>query len=53
MPTHPVSPLAPAGFPAVPPIPGVRFAAGNTGIRYQGRDDLMLAELSRVRPSPR
>src|SRR5262245_1979053 len=46
MPTHPVSPLAPAGFPAVSPIPGVRFAAGNSGIRYQGRDDLMLAELS-------
>ena len=46
MPTHPVSPLAPSGFPDVPPVAGVRFAAGGTGMRYQGRDDLMLAELA-------
>jgi glutamate N-acetyltransferase/amino-acid N-acetyltransferase len=39
---HPVSLLAPAFFPAIPPIPGVRFATGCTGMRYQGRDDLML-----------
>jgi glutamate N-acetyltransferase/amino-acid N-acetyltransferase len=41
-----VSPLAPARFPALPPIAGVRLAAFACGIRYQGRDDLMLAELS-------
>ena len=38
-----VSPLAPAGFPALPQIGGVRFAAGAAGVRYQGRDDVMLA----------
>jgi glutamate N-acetyltransferase/amino-acid N-acetyltransferase len=41
-----VSPLAPAGFPALPPIAGVRLAAFAAGIRYAGRDDLMLAELA-------
>jgi glutamate N-acetyltransferase/amino-acid N-acetyltransferase len=41
-----ISPLAPAHFPMLPPIAGVRLAAGAAGIRYQGRDDLMLAELA-------
>ena len=41
-----VSPLAPAQFPALPPIAGVRLAAGAAGVRYQGRDDLMLVELA-------
>jgi glutamate N-acetyltransferase/amino-acid N-acetyltransferase len=41
-----ISPLAPAAFPVLPPIPGVRLAACAAGIRYQGRDDLMLAELA-------
>jgi glutamate N-acetyltransferase / amino-acid N-acetyltransferase len=41
-----VSPLAPARFPELPPIAGVRLAAGAAGIRYTGRDDLMLAELA-------
>jgi glutamate N-acetyltransferase / amino-acid N-acetyltransferase len=41
-----VSPLAPAGFPPLPPIAGVRLAAFASGIRYVGRDDLMLAELA-------
>jgi glutamate N-acetyltransferase / amino-acid N-acetyltransferase len=41
-----VSPLAPARFPELPPIAGVRLAALACGIRYQGRDDLMLAELA-------
>ena len=40
-----VSPLAPARFPELPPIAGVRLAAGAAGIRYQGRKDLMLVEL--------
>jgi glutamate N-acetyltransferase/amino-acid N-acetyltransferase len=41
-----LSPLAPAGFPMLPPIAGVRLAACAAGIRYTGRDDLMLAELA-------
>jgi glutamate N-acetyltransferase / amino-acid N-acetyltransferase len=40
-----VSPLAPVRFPDLPPISGVRLAAFACGIRYTGRDDLMLAEL--------
>jgi glutamate N-acetyltransferase / amino-acid N-acetyltransferase len=41
-----VSPLAPAHFPAMPPLAGVRLAAYAAGVRYEGRDDLMLAELA-------
>src|SRR5947208_4390778 len=41
-----VSPLAPAGFPELAPIAGVRLAAFACGIRYAGRDDVMLAELA-------
>jgi len=41
-----LSPLAPARFPELPPIAGVRLAAFACGIRYTGRDDLMLAELA-------
>jgi len=40
-----LSPLAPARFPELPPIDGVRLAGGASGIRYQGRRDLMLALL--------
>ncbi len=40
------SPLAPAAFPDFPIIDGVRFAAGNSGMRYKGRNDVMLAELA-------
>ena len=40
-----VSPLAPAAFPTLPVIGGVRLATSAVGIRYQGRADLMLAEL--------
>mgnify|MGYP000558912821 CR=1 FL=1 len=39
-----VSPLAPAAFPDLPPVEGVRFAALEAGIRYRGRPDLMLIE---------
>ena len=41
-----VSPLAPERFPELPPIAGVRLAAYAAGVRYQGRNDLMLAELA-------
>lgn len=39
----PVSPLAPASFPELPVIKGVRFAAAAAGVKYQGRTDVMLA----------
>ncbi|MGX9356105.1 bifunctional glutamate N-acetyltransferase/amino-acid acetyltransferase ArgJ [Roseobacteraceae bacterium S113] len=39
----PVSPLAPASFPVMPVIEGVTFATHAAGVRYQGRDDVMLA----------
>jgi glutamate N-acetyltransferase/amino-acid N-acetyltransferase len=39
----PTSPLAPRNFPALPPLAGVRLATGAAGIRYHGRDDLVLA----------
>jgi glutamate N-acetyltransferase/amino-acid N-acetyltransferase len=41
-----ISPLAPERFPELAPIAGVRLAAFACGIRYTGRDDLMLAELA-------
>ncbi|MEO1797819.1 MAG: bifunctional glutamate N-acetyltransferase/amino-acid acetyltransferase ArgJ [Pseudomonadota bacterium] len=43
----PVSPLAPAGgFPAMPEIAGLTFATVAAGVRYEGRDDVLLALLS-------
>ncbi|MDF2096402.1 bifunctional glutamate N-acetyltransferase/amino-acid acetyltransferase ArgJ [Aquibaculum arenosum] len=36
------SPLAPEGFPVLPAIPGVELATAATGIRYRGRDDVLL-----------
>jgi glutamate N-acetyltransferase/amino-acid N-acetyltransferase len=41
-----VSPLAPAAFPALPVIEGVRFAATQAGVRYANRTDVMLVELA-------
>ncbi|MCW8835213.1 MAG: bifunctional glutamate N-acetyltransferase/amino-acid acetyltransferase ArgJ [Rhodospirillales bacterium] len=41
------SPLAPKAFPEMRPIAGVRLAAGAAGVRYSGRTDLMIAELSK------
>jgi len=42
----PVSPLAPKdGFPDLPPVAGVRFAAAQAGVRYSGRLDVMLAAI--------
>jgi glutamate N-acetyltransferase/amino-acid N-acetyltransferase len=38
----PTSPLA-LPLPALPPVAGVRLAVGQAGIRYQGRDDVLLA----------
>ncbi len=42
----PRSPLAPAAFPDLPVIEGVRFAAASAGVKYQGRSDVMLAVLA-------
>ena len=39
------SPLAPAVFGAVATVAGVRLATAAAGIRYSGRDDVMLAEM--------
>ena len=41
----PVSPLAPASFPDLPVINGVRFAAVEAGVKYSNRKDVMLAVL--------
>ena len=40
-----VSPLAPAAFPEVHAVAGLRLATAAAGIRYEGRDDVMLAEM--------
>ncbi|MEP3845955.1 MAG: bifunctional glutamate N-acetyltransferase/amino-acid acetyltransferase ArgJ [Paracoccaceae bacterium] len=40
-----VSPLAPVSFPKLPTIDGVTFSTCSAGVRYQGRPDVMLAEL--------
>jgi glutamate N-acetyltransferase/amino-acid N-acetyltransferase len=41
----PVSPLAPARFPDMPAVAGVRLATAAAGIRYAGRTDVLLALL--------
>jgi glutamate N-acetyltransferase / amino-acid N-acetyltransferase len=38
-----VSPLAPAAFPHLPEIAGVKLAAAATGIRYKNRPDVLVA----------
>jgi glutamate N-acetyltransferase/amino-acid N-acetyltransferase len=38
-----VSPLAPAFFPEMPAVAGVRFATAAAGIRYADRTDMLLA----------
>jgi glutamate N-acetyltransferase/amino-acid N-acetyltransferase len=40
-----VSPLAPAAFPAMPPLAGVRVAGRACGLKRSGAKDLFLAEL--------
>lgn len=42
-----ISPLAPkGGFPAIPDVGGVELATASSGIKYKGRDDVMLARLA-------
>lgn len=43
--SHTVSPLAPAAFPELPAVAGVRFAAAEAGVRYKGRLDVMMASV--------
>ena len=40
------SPLAPANFPALPTVAGVRFATLDAQLRYRDRDDLALIEVA-------
>ena len=40
------SPLAPATFPSLPPIAGVRIASGRAGIRYRDRTDIFWASFA-------
>ncbi len=37
-----ISPFAPAAYPQMPAIAGVRLATAEAGIKYQGRTDLLL-----------
>lgn len=41
-----VSPLAPAEFPNLPVIDGVKFASGEAGVKYSGRKDVCLITLA-------
>jgi glutamate N-acetyltransferase/amino-acid N-acetyltransferase len=41
-----VSPLAPKGFPRLPPLAGVRLATTAAGVRYAQRTDVLLALLA-------
>lgn len=41
-----VSPLAPTGFPELPEIKGVEFASVAAGVKYSGRQDVMLARMA-------
>jgi glutamate N-acetyltransferase / amino-acid N-acetyltransferase len=43
VPAASISPLAPASFPQMPPVAGVRLATAAAGIRYPGRTDVLLA----------
>ena len=40
--SSPISPLAPKNFPRMPALAGVRLAVAASGMRYKGRDDLLL-----------
>ncbi len=41
-----ISPLAPAAFPDMAAVGGLRLSTAAAGIRYSGRHDVMLAELA-------
>ncbi|MDM7458873.1 MAG: bifunctional glutamate N-acetyltransferase/amino-acid acetyltransferase ArgJ [Paracoccus sp. (in: a-proteobacteria)] len=41
-----ISPLAPARFPDLPVIDGIRFASAAAGVKYQGRTDVTLIHVA-------
>ncbi|WP_417307738.1 bifunctional glutamate N-acetyltransferase/amino-acid acetyltransferase ArgJ [Devosia sp.] len=41
----PVSPLAPASYPELPEVRGVRFATAEAGIKYRNRTDVLLTAM--------
>ena len=41
-----LSPLTPDSFPDLPPIAGITLGTAASGMRYQGRDDLLLISLA-------
>ncbi|MEM8758954.1 MAG: bifunctional glutamate N-acetyltransferase/amino-acid acetyltransferase ArgJ, partial [Pseudomonadota bacterium] len=41
-----VSPLAPSHLPALPAVAGVEVATANSGTKYEGRDDVLLARMA-------
>lgn len=43
-----VSPLAPSQYPAMPVVAGVRLAAGEVGIKYKNRADVMVMVFERA-----
>ena len=43
----PTSPLAPATFPSLPPIDGLRVGGVGVGLRYQNRPDVLVAVFDR------
>jgi glutamate N-acetyltransferase/amino-acid N-acetyltransferase len=43
---HPVSPLAPKSFAALPPLAGVRLATAAAGVRYKDRTDVLMAVMA-------
>jgi glutamate N-acetyltransferase/amino-acid N-acetyltransferase len=42
-----ISPLAPAAFPDLPPVGGVRFATAEAGIKYKDRTDVLLIQFDK------
>lgn len=42
-----VSPLAPKKFPAMSPVPGVEMLTVQSGMKYQGRTDVLLVRLAK------
>lgn len=40
-----ISPLAPTSLPTMPPIEGVKLATAACGLKYTGRDDVLLVEM--------
>jgi glutamate N-acetyltransferase/amino-acid N-acetyltransferase len=47
MATTGISPLAPAVFPDLPPVGGVRFATAEAGIKYRDRTDVLLIQFDK------